>query len=498
MTCDRKIIANSLDNEEVRVAIVERGRLYDLFIERMWERQRAGEIYKARVDSVLPGMNSAFLNLGDGRNAFLYLADARGKNLKPNDEVTVQVMKTARKGKGARVTTRISLPGRYLVLIPSGKESGVSKRIESDDERHRLRHLAREIRPEGFGVIIRTAAEGIDEEDLAQDVGELLELWREVEHNASFQPAPCLLYRDLGLLGRVLRDELTEDVSEIVVDSEEELDRIRPWVERFCRGQVPEISLYRGHVPLFDFYSIEKEIETLLDRKLWLDSGAYLIIDQTEALTVIDVNTGKFVGKTNLRDTVLKTNLEAADEVARQLRLRAIGGIVVIDFIDMDHEEDRQRLLDRLNEAFHGDHYKARVFSVTQLGLVEITRKRARLDLRAALTRGCPFCAGTGWVLKEETVAVSIKRFLRKVSLSSRSEAILLEVYPDVARHIASTYLSAWEEELHRQIFLREMGDFPWNKYRLDSQGPLAQIERRVAALREKEAAVVVHRTADS
>ena len=497
MTCDRKIIANTLDNEEVRVAIVERGRLYDLFIERMWERQRAGEIYKARVDSVLPGMNSAFLNLGDGRNAFLYLDDAKGKKLKPNDEVIVQVMKTARKGKGARVTTRLSLPGRYLVLVPAGKESGVSKRIESEEERHRLRHLAREIRPEGCGVIIRTAAEGIDGEDLAQDVGELLEIWREVEHNASVQPAPCLLYRDLGLLGRVLRDELTEDVSEIVVDSEEELERIRPFVERFCRGRVPEIDLYRGHVPLFDFYGIEKELETILDRKLWLESGAYLIIDQTEALTVIDVNTGKFVGRTNLRDTVLMTNLEAADEIARQLRLRAIGGIVVIDFIDMDHEEDRQRLLDRLNEAFHGDRYKARVFSVTQLGLVEITRKRARLDLRASLTRGCPFCAGTGWVLKEETVAVSVKRFLRKVSLSSKSEAILLELYPDVARHIASTYLPAWEEELNRRLFLREIDDFPWSKYRLDSQGSLAQIERRVAALKDKEATVVVHRTAE-
>jgi ribonuclease G len=496
LAADRKIIANTLDNEEVRVAIVEKGRLYDIFIERMWERQRTGEIYKARVDSVLPGMNSAFLNLGDGRNAFLYLDDARGRKLKPNEEVIVQVMKTARKGKGARVTTRLSLPGRYLVLVPGGRESGVSKRIEDDDERHRLRRLAREIRPDGCGVIIRTAAEGVDGEELAKDVGELLEIWKEVEHNAAIQSAPCLLYRDLGLLGRVLRDELTEEVSEIVVDSDEELERIRPWVERFCHGTPPEMSLYRGHAPIFDFYGIEKELESLLDRKHWLESGAYLIIDQTEALTVIDVNTGKFVGRTNLRDTVLKTNLEAADEIARQLRLRAIGGIVVIDFIDMEQEEDRQRLLDRLNEAFHGDRYKARVFGVTQLGLVEITRKRARLDLRTSLTRGCPFCSGTGWVLKEETLAVSVKRFLRKVSLSSRSEAILLELYPDVARHIADTYLPSWEEELGRRLFLREVPDFAWSKYRLDSQGPLSQIERRVAQLMDKEAAVV-HCTAE-
>ncbi len=499
MEVNRKIIANTLDPEETRVAIIEDGRLHEMFIERMYERQKAGEIYKARVDSVLPGMNSAFLNLGDGRNAFLYLDDARGEDVRPNREIVVQVLKAARKSKGARVTARISLPGRYLVLVPGGRESGVSKRIAEEQERQRLRKLAKSLKPPGFGVIIRTAAEGVHEDALAGDLAELLGLWNEIEHNADIQSAPCLLYRDLGLLGRVLRDELNEEVSEIVIDSQEEVDRIRPWVERFSAGrQLPELQAYCGNTPLFEVYGVDKELETILERKLWLDSGAYLIIDQTEALTVIDVNTGKYVGRTNLRDTVLKTNLEAAKEVARQIRLRAIGGIVVIDFIDMDREEDRRQLLEELNRHFQGDRYKARIFGVTQLGLVEITRKRARLDLRANLTRGCPFCAGSGWVLKEDSVAMAIKRFIRKVYRSNRSEALLIEAYPAIARHVASTYLSQWESEFGRCIVLREMPDFPWAKYRLDFQGPLAQVERRVSLILEKEAGAVVHRSAES
>ena len=215
---DRKIVANTIDAEETRVAIVEDGRLVDIFIERMWERQRAGEIYKARVESVLPGIHASFVNLGDGRNAFLYLNDAKGLNLQPNTEVVVQVVKAARKNKGARVTSRISLPGRYLVLVPNGQESGVSKRITDEEERKRLRSIARELRHEGCGLIVRTAAEGVDAEVLRHDMETLESLWSEIQHNAGLQTAPCLIYRDIGLVGKVLRDELTDSVSEIIVD----------------------------------------------------------------------------------------------------------------------------------------------------------------------------------------------------------------------------------------------------------------------------------------
>lgn len=482
----------------MRLVILEEGRLADLFVERMWERQKTGEIYKARVESVLHGIHASFVNLGDGRNAFLYLNDARGLNLQPNQELLVQVTKTARKNKGARVTSRISLPGRYVVLIPNGQESGVSKRILDENERKRLKSIARELRGDDYGIIVRTAAEGVDEEGLVHDVASLVALWREIEHNGRIQSAPCLLYRDLGLLGRVLRDELTQEVSEIVVDGEEEFENVKNYLSRLSGGVLPSVVFYNGTTPLFEFYGIEKEIDAALERKVWLNSGAYLIIDHTEALTVIDVNTGKFIGKTDLRHTVLETNLEAASEIARQLRLRAIGGIVVIDFIDMDFEEDRMRLLKRLEEVFQPDRYRARVFGVSQLGLVEITRKRARPDIRSTLTRNCPFCGGNGWVLREDTISMTIKRFLRKVSYSNKSEALLLEANPAVAHYIFETYLSLWEEELGRRIFLAAAPEFAWSKFRLDAQGGLEQVEHRMKQMEKWEVRLIVYRTSSS
>ena len=494
---DRKIIANCIDPEETRVAIIEDGRLADLFVERMWERQKAGEIYKARVESVLPGIHASFVNLGDGRNAFLYLNDARGLDLQPNKELLVQVTKTARKNKGARVTSRISLPGRYVVLVPGGQESGVSKRIVDENERKRLKAIARELRGD-YGIIVRTAAEGVDDESLAHDVETLLALWREIEHTGRTQSAPCLLYRDLGLLGRVLRDELTEQVSEIIVDGPEEFENASGHLSSLCGGEPPELSLYKGTIPLFEHYGVEKEIDAALERKVWLKSGAYLIIDHTEALTVIDVNTGKYIGKTDLRHTVLETNLEAASEIARQLRLRAIGGIVVIDFIDMDFEEDRSRLLRRLEEVFQPDRYRARVFGVSQLGLVEITRKRARPDIRSMLTRSCPACGGGGWVFREDTIAMTIKRFLRKVSFANRAEALLLEANAAVAQYIFETYLTLWEAELGRKIFIAAAPDFAWSKFRLEAQGGVDQVERRIEQMEKREARIIVYRTSSS
>jgi ribonuclease G len=338
----------------------------------------------------------------------------------------------------------------------------------------------------------------VDEESLAHDVEVLLALWREIEHNGKIQSAPCLLYRDLGLIGRVLRDELTDAVSEIVVDGTEEYENINNSLSLFSGTDSPEVGLYGGTTPLFEFYGIEKEIEAALERKVWLQSGAYLIIDHTEALTVIDVNTGKFIGKTDLRHTVLETNLEAASEIARQLRLRAIGGIVVIDFIDMDYEEDRVLLLKRLEEVFLPDRYRARIFGVSRLGLVEITRKRARPDIRSTLTRSCPFCSGNGWVHREDTISMTIKRFLRKVSASNRSEALLVEANPAVASYIYETYLSLWEEELGRRIFLAAVPEFAWSKFRLDAQGGLEQVERKMEQMEKWEARLVVYRTSSS
>ncbi|MDR2523701.1 MAG: Rne/Rng family ribonuclease [Synergistaceae bacterium] len=491
---DRKIVADTLENEETRVAILEDGRLAEIFIERMWDHQRAGEIYKARVESVLPGINAAFVSIGDGRNAFLYLNDAKGVKVTLNQELVVQVTKTARKNKGARVTPRLSLPGRYLVLVPQGDEAGVSRRIAREEERRRLRRFAKELRGEDFGVIVRTAAEGVDEEALAQDVQSLLTLWREIEHNASRQSAPCLLYRDMGLLGRVLRDELYGDVDEILVDGEDEFESVKSYVSALCEDESPVVSRYRGVTPIFEYYGIEREIEQALERKVWLRSGAYLVIEHTEALTVIDVNTGKYVGSRDMRHTVLDTNLEAAGEIARQLRLRAIGGIVVVDFIDMEFEEDRRRLLARLEDVFQSDRCRARVFSMTQLGLVELTRKRGRPDLKSVLTRGCPFCGDNGWVLREDTVALSMKRFLRKIGHANGIEAVLLQANAEVARYVSDTYLAFWEDELSRKILIAGMPNFTWSKFRVEAQGTREAVELRAQQMERRENPAVVHR----
>jgi ribonuclease G len=492
----KKLVVNVIDPEEMRIAILdERGRLDSLHIERMLERQRAGEIYKARVDSVLPGMNAAFLSLGDGRNGFLYLNDVRGTTVKAGMDMVVQVLKTPRRGKGARVSPRISLAGRYLVLVQSNGDIGVSKRIGDDDERARLRSIARKLRPEGYGLIVRTAAEYCDEESLARDAAELMEEWNEVEHKARKNSAPCLLHRDIGLVERMLRDELNDDIGEIIVDSRDEFENIAAFIERVAPEARPELSLYRGNMPVFDVYGIERAIDEMHDRKVWLPSGAYLVIDQTEALTVIDVNTGKYIGSKDLRDTVYHTNFEAAEEIARQLRLRAIGGIVVIDFIDMESRDDRVKLVEQLQEFFRDDKCKARVYGVTELGLVEITRKRARLDMRSIISRGCPFCGGLGWVDKEETVAMKVKRFLRKSILGSNSEAFLVELHPAIARYIADTYLSMWEEEFDKRFYLVECPESAWDKYRIDFQGTLSRVVHRVDVMARREERVVVYST---
>ncbi len=495
MKMERKIFVNAIDPEETRVAIIEDGHLAEIFVERMWDRQRSGEIYKARVDNVAPSMNAAFLNLGDGRNAFLYLEDARGFDVRQNSEILVQVTKTARKGKGARVTARISLPGRFLVLVPGGKETGVSKRI-SENERDRLRSFARSIRPENAGIIVRTAAEGVEQDVLEEDLSSLVDLWDEIQRMARDQDAPCLLYQDLGLVGRILRDEPNRSVEEIIVDGKEDHENILSSLGRFFRaGELPEVTLYKSNIPLFEFYGIEKDLENALNRKVWLGSGAYLIIDQTEALTVIDVNTGKFISEGDPRSSILKTNLESAREITRQLRLRAIGGIVVIDFIDMEEVEDQQKLIRTLKDLFKEDRYRARVFGVTDLGLVELTRKRARSDIRSIFTRNCPFCSGTGVVYKEETLAMDLKRFIRKVVLSGNPQALLIESHPVLAMFVTEGFLSLWEEEFGIRIFIREISDTPWNKFRLEAQGPLEQVEHRIALLEQRGSESVVHRT---
>ena len=499
MINDVKIIANLKEPEQSRIAILENGKLAEIFIEYNFSEEdgflssrsessklsRQGDIFKARADTILPAINAAFVAISskshshnEPRNAFLYInEDPKLKDLKPGHELIVQIIKNARKNKAPRVTTKLSLPGRWLVLMPDNDEVGVSRRISDMAERKRLKIFAEELKSQtqNCGIIIRTAAEGISEEFLRADFESLQELWKGIQEKSKTNNAPCLLYRNMGALGRVLRDEISGNIDEIIIDDPDEFENAKNFAEKFFPVQ-PNIQLYENITPIFDYFGIESEIQKAIDRKIWLRSGAYLIIDQTEALTVIDVNSGKFTSAPDMRHTVLATNLEAAEEIARQLRLRSIGGIVIVDFIDMDFNEDRHELLKQFENFLQHDRLKPRVFSITQLGLVELTRKRERPDLKSLLTRNCPFCGEDGFVEREENIAMNIKRFIRKITTANNSEAFLLQTSSHIANYI-SKYIKDWENEFGRKIFVASMPDFDWNKYRLEYQGELQKTQ---------------------
>ena len=500
---DVKIIADLKEHEQQRIAILEDGKLAEIFIEyaeqeeasedgkhsaKISKLSREGDIFKARIDTLLPAINAAFLAISahkdnQPRNAFIYLNELH--NLKVGQNIIVQVIKNARGNKAPRVSSRISLPGRWLVLVPYSQELGVSRRIEDNKERKRLKAIAEQFRENlpDCGIVIRTAAQGVALEHLQEDLNSLLLLWQDIEHKAQITPAPCLLYRDTGTLGRVLRDEVAGNIDEIIIDDPDEFERTQAFISHFFTER-PNLELYTENAPIFDYFGVEQEIVKALDRKVWLRSGGYLVIDQTEALTVIDVNSGKFTSAPDMRQTTLAVNLEAADEIARQLRLRSIGGIVVVDFIDMDNNHDRKTLLAHFGECLKHDRLKARVFSITQLGLVELTRKRLHQDLHGLLTRNCPLCSGNGWVEREENISARIKRFIRKVtSVNNSSEAFIIQTSRLIAEYLYN-FLDEWQEEFGRKILLAAVSSFELGKFRLDFQGNLREAEARAKQLR--------------
>ena len=494
---DVKIIADLAEHEQSRVALLEDGRLAELFIEysfaedddtpspKISRLSRQGDIFMARVETILPAINAAFVSLSpkaakhthshDPHNAFLYLSDK--DTLKAGQYIIVQVTKNARQNKAPRVSTRISVPGRWLVIVPDSSELGVSRRIADNQERRRLKLIAETLKSEapGFGVVIRTAAEGVSEELLRSDMNSLLSLWSDIKTKAKHTHSPGLLYRDMGTLGRVLRDDVSGHIDQIIINDKYEFADTQNFLTRFF-PEKPELVLYEEITPIFEYFGIEAEIQKALDRKVWLRSGAYLVIDQTEALTVIDVNSGKFTSAEDMRHTTLAVNLEAADEIARQIRLRSIGGIVVTDFIDMESEDDRNTLLKHFAEILRPDRLKARVFSITQLGLVELTRKRERPDLRSVLTRTCPYCGGDGVIEREESIALKIKRFIRMITAATNSDAYVIQTNEHIAEYI-SHYLDEWEMEFGRKIFIVGIHGFDRDKFRLEYQGDLQTAE---------------------
>ncbi len=493
----KRIVVNA-GLTETRVAVQEANLLTELYVERSRHRSIVGSVYKGVVTNVLPGMQAAFVDIGLTKDAFLYAGDFTADLGDPGDrglgdrglgdrglgdrgawgapgapqfqmadddadaepdadvdveelprrevalpiedmlrkgqEVLVQVSKEPLGTKGARVTSFISLPGRYLVYMPQSRHIGVSRRIRDEGERDRLRAVVRELAPATGGFIVRTNAEGKGEDEFRTDVEFLRRLWGQVNARSAQAPAPSVLHEEGDLTFRVVRDLLSPEVDEFVVDSREVYDKCRAYVGTLVPALAERVRLWDEPTPIFEALGIEKEIEKALRRRVWLKSGGYIVIDHTEALVSIDVNTGKYVGKRDFEQTVLKINMEAVGEVVRQIRLRDLGGIIIIDFIDMEREEPRQQVYKALRRALAEDKARTNVLEISELGLVEMTRKRVRQDLRSLFAVQCPTCKGGGTVKSDVTLAAEIFRKLRSLAAEGGTQDLLVRAHPDLVR----------------------------------------------------------------
>ncbi|MBL8112235.1 MAG: Rne/Rng family ribonuclease [Acidobacteria bacterium] len=481
----------SAGDRETRVAVLEEGRVAEVQIERRRQRGVVGNIYKGRVTRVLPGMQSAFVDLGLEKDAFLYVADVgeevddfdrfpqdetvaeivpadplkeldeepREKAPLPNiddllregQEIVVQVTKDMIANKGVRITTHVTLPGRTLVYMPTIDHIGVSRRIENEDERNRLKDILVGLKKGPGGFIVRTAGEGRAADEFAADKRYLVKLWESIRKKGERSGAPALLHRDLDLTLRAARDVFGSDFATLWVDDDEGYQRIVEFLDQVQPALVSKVKLYRKTRSLFDEYGVEAEIENALKSKVWLKSGGHIVINQTEALVAIDVNTGKFVGKKRLEDTVWKTNLEAVQEIVRQVRLRDLGGLIVVDFIDMEEEEHRSQLFTALEQELKRDRSKNRMLPVSEFGLVEITRKRQRQSLERTLTMPCPYCGGSGRIKSIPTIVLEMRReILRRID-DGEAHSLLLRVHPEIYK-ILSGEERRLIEELEERI----------------------------------------------
>ncbi|MCW9715980.1 ribonuclease G [Avibacterium sp. 21-594] len=440
---------------ETRIALVDTGILKEVHIERQAKRGIVGNIYKGRVTRVLPGMQSAFVDIGLEKAAFLHASDIVSHTecvdenekkqfivkdiaelVREGQDIVVQVVKDPLGTKGARLTTDITLPSRYLVFMPENSHVGVSQRIESEEERARLKDLVLPFCDELGGFIIRTAAEGAREEDLLQDAEFLKRLWRKVMERRAKYPTRSMLYGELALPQRILRDFIGVSLEKIRIDSHLCFEEVKQFTEEFIPSLTNKLVLHSGKQPLFDVYGVENAIHTALDKRVNLKSGGYLIIEQTEAMTTIDINTGAFVGHRNLEETIFNTNIEATKAIAQQLQLRNLGGIIIIDFIDMQKEEHQTRVLESLQEALAKDRVKTSVNGFTQLGLVEMTRKRTRESLEHVLCDECPECSGRGRVKTVETICYEIMREIIRVHHLFDSEKFVVYASRAVADYL--------------------------------------------------------------
>jgi len=503
----REIVINAAPYE-TRVAVLDKRKLIEIFIERTRDKGVAGNIYKGRVTRVLPGMQAAFVDIGLEKAAFLHGSDLyaelgeeflsddgstpievstdAGAHLKPpprrvrieerlkkGQEIIVQVAKQPIGSKGARVTAVLSLPGRHLVFIPSSQHIGVSRRIEDDTERVRLKEIVAAERPPDGGFIIRTACEGLSKREIHGDMRFLIKLWNRISRKAEQVGAPALLHYDMDLVLRTVRDLFTADTQRLIVDNGRDHQRILDFVDTVMPRLQPRVELYEEAEPVFDRFGIEPQIAKALERKVWLKSGGYIVIDYTEALTVIDVNTGRYVGKKNQEETVLRTNLEAVKTLVDQLRLRNIGGLIVIDFIDMEDPASQREVFESLNAALKKDKARCKLLPISDLGLIEMTRKRTRESLMQLLCSPCASCDARGYVKATATIAYDVlRRIQREAALNPTVAQITVQVHPSVAQFLhqrEDRTLHAMEARLGKKITVKAASDLNETRYEVTS-----------------------------
>ncbi|CAB5120765.1 Ribonuclease G [Olavius algarvensis associated proteobacterium Delta 3] len=495
----KQLIIN-MTARETQVALLEDGTIAELFID--WEKDSdiAGNVYKGRVQRVLPGMQAAFVDIGLKQAAFVHVNDVLGDtlsdrtslfsdngNVVPEEtentvpgavnitieelladgqEILVQVAKSPIGTKGARVTSYISLPGRFLVMMPNANHIGVSRRIEDEFERQRLRDLVESLRSDSFGYILRTAAEGTSEEKIASEMSFFKGLWENIQRKYQTAPSPSLLHQELNVVHRAVRDLMTHEAEKIVIDSKDGYDSVLAFLDGFMPSLMDSVELYEGREPIFGAFNLEGDISRALKRKVWLKSGGYIVIEHTEALVAIDVNTGRYVGKHNLEETILKTNLEAVKEIAYQIRLRDIGGIIIIDFIDMEKKSNQEKVFNALKDAFRRDRSKTHVLPMSEMGITQMTRKRVRKPLSRLLCEPCFYCDGEGYLMSKKTICHTIYREILRNAQDMMGVRLTLQVNPEIAELLhreESDVILSLEKTIGKQIVV-----YPNSKFHLE------------------------------
>ncbi len=467
----KKDIIINVSFVETRIAILENNTLTELYFELAENERMVGDIYYGKVAKVVRGMQAAFINIGQKQDAFLHFSDigenfsyykelfedkyskneqkGKGHKRNTNDQylkvgqpILVQITKEPMANKGARVTTNISLPGRLIVLIPFDRMVGVSRKIYKRREKYRLKQIGRKIRPDGFGLVMRTVSEGKEEKAFRSDLTSALKVWTNIRKAIKKNNPPSLVYKDMGMLSSVVRDLFTPDINKLVVDSKKLHSQIVKYLRELSPQLVDRVELYQKKEPIFDFFGIESEVNKSLTRKVWLKSGGYIFIDHTEALTAIDVNSGRFLGKRDHDANSLRINLEAAAEIARQLRLRDIGGIIIIDFIDMVEENNRKKLQQEFNRELRKDRSQVNVTPLSIFGIIEMTRQRVRSALLISISESCPACMGTGRVINKSTMVAKFERWLKRYRSKAGERSLQIMLHPELAKFFTEGYRS--------------------------------------------------------